>query len=241
MAALIRPTLLLRMDLDEGQYSDERVAEIRRSYSFIAPSSVLSHAKGPDGPENVIRFLIKLQRPYWDSSEEGADELWETVVLKWLKNMFYKVSNTLTAFNSSARARGASGLDFAWLELEFTDSLLALRLQTDSSIPQAALSLVQTARELTNTGPLRDVPAACIRIPSRTSYAAQLANARRTAAKAEVDDADADDAAAGAAATDDQAPSAGQTGFEVDYTVWGIEGDDGTVREFDSATTVFAD
>ncbi|MDR1184274.1 MAG: hypothetical protein LBK67_05710, partial [Coriobacteriales bacterium] len=129
MAATIRPTLLLRMDLDEGQFSDERVAEIRRSYSYIAPSSVTSHTTNPESPENTIRFLIRLQQPYWHRSEKGADELWETSILKWLKNMFYKVSNTLVAFNRSARERGTASLDFAWLELEFKDSLLAIRLE----------------------------------------------------------------------------------------------------------------
>ena len=65
MTAFIRPSLILRMDLDERLFSDEQVADIKRSYSYVAPSLVQSHAPADEARvENVMRFLIKLHRPY---------------------------------------------------------------------------------------------------------------------------------------------------------------------------------
>jgi hypothetical protein len=263
MAATIRPTLLLRMDLDEKQFSDERVAEIKRSYSYIASSSVSSHTTNLENPENTIRFLIRLQQPYWFSSEEGSDELWETVMLKWLKNMFYKVSNTLVAFNRSAQERKTGTLDFSWLELEFKDKLLAIRLEADSAIPSVALSLVEMARLLSNASPLAESSVSCLRIPSRASYDAQFKNASTKANEGDQTDATPDKSldetedvasetvgSASAKGVDEteEAPvtNTPQTPvepvlFEIDFTVWGIEYDDGTVREFDSEAAVFRD
>ena len=40
MTATIRPSLILNMDVDERQFSDDVVAEIKRSYSYVAPSVV---------------------------------------------------------------------------------------------------------------------------------------------------------------------------------------------------------
>ena len=67
MTAFIRPSLILRMDLDERLFNDECVSDIKRSYSYVAPSLVQAH-KPVDGqrPENVMRFMIKLHRAYWD-------------------------------------------------------------------------------------------------------------------------------------------------------------------------------
>lgn len=93
MTAFIRPSLILRMDLDERLFNDECVSDIKRSYSYVAPSLVQAH-KQIDGqrPENVMRFMIKLHRAYWDKSDEAAQQLWEGVMPKWLHNMFSKVS-----------------------------------------------------------------------------------------------------------------------------------------------------
>ena len=40
MTATIRPSLILNMDVDARQYSDDLVAEVKRSYSYVAPSVV---------------------------------------------------------------------------------------------------------------------------------------------------------------------------------------------------------
>ena len=271
MTAFIRPSLILRMDLDERLFNDECVSDIKRSYSYVAPSLVRAH-KPVDGqrPENVMRFMIKLHRAYWDKSDEAAQRLWEGVMPKWLHNMFSKVSNTITAANNVRAENGQPAFPYHWLELEFGDNaLIAVKTGSDSSFPADGVDMVERVRDLMNDGALgQDI--ACVRIPSRASYEAQLAAAEQAqaeaAAAAEQDesagqqDEQAIDAAVAAegeavvvadqvadAAEGERADAAEPTfampelpAFNVDYGTWGIEYADGTVREFDAAAGAFA-
>ncbi len=264
---MIRPTLILQMNLDEFVYSDEVVAEIKRSYSYVAPAVVQSHETGDAAPENVMRFLVKIHRPYWRSSEEGADELWNEVMRKWLKNMVYKVSSTMVAYNRQRRLRFESQLVFDWLEVEFSDVTLSMRLNADCSLEEhGAVELAERVRALVNDGVLEG-EIACVRVPSRASYEAQLAAveaaraeeaAAEAAAEAEADEepaeaaeaveaveaaegaeeAPAEEAAAEAEEAEPQ-PEPEPVNFDIDTTVWGIEYADGTVREFDSSKDEF--
>lgn len=185
MTAFIRPSLILRMDLDERLFNDECVSDIKRSYSYVSPSLVQAH-KPVDGqrPENVMRFMIKLHRAYWDKSDEAAQQLWEGVMPKWLHNMFSKVSNTITAANNVRAENGQPAFPYHWLELEFGDNaLIAVKTGSDSSFPADGVDMVERVRDLMNDGALgRDI--ACVRIPSRASYEAQLAAAEQAQTEA---------------------------------------------------------
>lgn len=270
MTAFIRPSLILRMDLDERLFNDECVSDIKRSYSYVAPSLVQAHEPvGGQRPENVMRFMIKLHRAYWDKSDEAAQQLWEGVMPKWLHNMFSKVSNTITAANSVRAENGQPAFPYHWLELEFGDNaLMAVKTGSDSSFPAEGVDMVERVRDLMNEGALGE-GIACVRIPSRASYEAQLAAAEAAQAQAEADQAAAEaaeeqvaeaDEAAGqeAAPAADAAAEGGLAepaeaaeqpepafaapvlpAFDVDYGTWGIEYADGTVREFDAATGAF--
>lgn len=266
MTAFIRPSLILRMDLDERLFNDECVSDIKRSYSYVAPSLVQAH-KPIDGqrPENVMRFMIKLHRAYWDKSDEAAQQLWEGVMPKWLHNMFSKVSNTITAANSVRAENGQPAFPYHWLELEFGDNaLIAVKTGSDSSFPADGVDMVERVRDLMNAGALGQ-GIACVRIPSRASYEAQLAAAEQmqaegdaaaergesadqadkqaepagTAAEQAVDAADAADAVADQPAEPAFAiPELPM--FDVDYGTWGVEYADGSVREFDAAAGAFS-
>ena len=185
MTAFIRPSLILRMDLDERLFNDECVSDIKRSYSYVSPSLVQAH-KPVDGqrPENVMRFMIKLHRAYWDKSDEAAQQLWEGVMPKWLHNMFTKVSNTIIAANNVRAENGQPAFPYHWLELEFGDNaLVAVKTGSDSSFPADGVDMVERVRDLMNAGALgQDI--ACVRIPSRASYEAQLAAAEQAQAEA---------------------------------------------------------
>lgn len=265
MTAFIRPSLILRMDLDERLFNGECVSDIKRSYSYVSPSLVQAH-KPVDGqrPENVMRFMIKLHRAYWDKSDEAAQQLWEGVMPKWLHNMFSKVSNTITAANNVRAENGQSAFPYHWLELEFGDNaLIAVKTGSDSSFPADGVDMVERVRDLMNDGALgQDI--ACVRIPSRVSYEAQLAAAEQAQAEAAVaaeqdksagqktEQAEsanvaADQVADVAGADADSASAVEPTfampelpAFNVDYGTWGIEYADGTVREFDAAAGAFA-
>ena len=190
MTAFIRPSLILRMDLDERLFNDECVSDIKRSYSYVSPSLVQAH-KPVDGqrPGNVMRFMIKLHRPYWDKSNADAEELWQGVMPKWLHNMFAKVSNTITAANNIHAENGEPAFPYHWLELEFGDNaLMAVKTGSDSSFPAEGVDMVERVRDLMNEGALGE-GIACVRIPSRASYEAQLAAAEAAQAQAEADQA----------------------------------------------------
>lgn len=148
MAAIIRPTLLLKADLDKKAYSDEVKAEIARSYSYVAPVQVTSHE---DESGNVMRFTARINKPYWRSSDEGADEVWESSMVKWLSNMFYKVSATMVAYNVAREEKGEAVLIFSQVAIELGDNTLFIKLDSDSSIPEKALEMVQKARAAVNS------------------------------------------------------------------------------------------
>lgn len=263
MTAFIRPSLILRMDLDERLFNDECVSDIKRSYSYVSPSLVQAH-KPVDGqrPENVMRFMIKLHRAYWDKSDEAAQQLWEGVMPKWLHNMLSKVSNTITAANNVRAENGQPAFPYHWLELEFGDNaLIAVKTGSDSSFPAGGVDMVERVRDLMNAGALgQDI--ACVRIPSRASYEAQLAAAEQVQAEAaeqgesagQQDEQAVDVAAAAegeAVVAADQVADVADAAepafampelpaFDVDYGTWGVEYADGTVREFDAAAGAFA-
>ncbi|MEG0505098.1 MAG: hypothetical protein RR547_10685, partial [Raoultibacter sp.] len=175
MTAMIRPTLLLRMDLDESIYSEDVVAEIKRSYSYVAPTVIEPHPTEGEGPENTLGFIVKIRKPFWLSSDEGADELWNDVMVKWFENMFAKTSTTVVTYNTARLEKGEQKLDYSWLEIDLGDRTIAIKLNADSSIPLVAADLLAQARAFTQEGALPEEGVARISIPSRASYAAQMA------------------------------------------------------------------
>lgn len=267
MAATIRPSLILNMDIDERQFSDDVVAEIKRSYSYVAPSVVAARPAPEDAPvESVIRLVVRMHRPYWDANDEAAREQWDAIMPKWLGNMFTKVSSTVLGCNNVRERAGAEPLPYAWMELELGDNLtVAQATNPDSSFPACALEVVERLRAMAAAGELEG--AVRVSVPSRESFEAQRAAALEAAAEEEP--AESGDAAPGAPREDDAAPALtaaeeaegameaptepeGEAApdnaapalpfapaFTVDCAEWGIEYADGTVRRFDSATGEF--
>lgn len=207
MTAMIRPSLILQMNLDERLNSDDAVPEIKRSYSYVAPSVVAFHEPADEARvENVMRYMVKLHRPYWDKNDPAAEELWQGVMPKWLHNMFAKVSNTITASNKVHAKAGEPGTTYAWMEVEFGENaLLAIKTTSDSAMPEEGVAFVERAREALVDGAFGG-GVACVRIPSRESYEAQLAKAQEADAEAAAQAADAEatpDAPAGVEADED--------------------------------------
>ena len=183
MTATIRPSLILNMDVDERQYSDDLVAEVKRSYSYVAPSVVapVTSADAEAPVENTIRLVVRMHRPYWDANDTVACEQWDAVMPKWLKNMFYKVSSTVTACNDVRRKAGQEPLPYAWMEVEFGDNLtVAQATEAGSAFPSDALSVVEKARDLACAGVLGE-GAVRLSVPSRASWEAQRAAALEAA------------------------------------------------------------
>ena len=171
--ARIRPSLILRADIDEREYDDDLVAMIKRSYSYISPSVVASHPAISDDVENTIRYDVKLYANYWDEADEAAQANWAEVMPKWLHNMFYKVGNTIVATNKQARKSRNRPLFYEWTELQFGDNMtFAFKTREDCSLDDTCIGQVELGRHLLCTGELGQ-GVACIRSPSRASYEAQ--------------------------------------------------------------------
>lgn len=219
MAAMVRPSLILKMDFDERAYNDEVKSEIKRSYSYVAPSLVETHEACDGRPENVIRFTIKVHRPYWDINDEASQELWEGSMVKWLHNMLAKVSNTMMAANTQHKNRGERTVDYAWLDLEFGNNLtIRVKLNADSSIPENTYDIVAAVRKAACAGVLGD-NLAVVSVPSYESWSAQLA-----AVEAELaDQAEAEAAAAVEAAAQEAETLEGDQEAETDETVEVVE------------------
>lgn len=219
MAAMVRPSLILKMDFDERAYNDEVKSEIKRSYSYVAPSLVETHEARDGRPENVMRFTIKVHRPYWDINDEASQELWEGSMVKWLHNMLAKVSNTMIAANTQHKNRGERTVDYAWLDLEFGNNLtIRVKLNADSSIPENTYDIVAAVREAACAGVLGD-NLAVVSVPSYESWSAQLAAVEaELAAQAEAEAA----VAAEAAAQEAEMPEGDQEA-ETDETVEVVE------------------
>lgn len=258
--AMIRPTLILGMDLDERVHADELVADLRRAYMHIAGSQVGSRPASEGPLENVIRFNMKMRKPCWNLSDEGAEDQWQGVMVKWLHNMFYKVSANMVAFNRMRIEGGKAGMTFSWLELDFGGSmLLRIHLNADSSIPGDAQAWVEKARRLWNEGAL-GLDVASVSIPSEASYAEQAAShivagesvgggedmheacsesdfVPDQGQEAPSDSADSVEAAEGAESAE-SAPSVSAIPevepFEIDFSTWGITRKDGTMEEIDA-------
>lgn len=219
MAAMVRPSLILKMDFDERAYNDEVKSEIKRSYSYVAPSLVETHEACDGRPENVMRFTIKVHRPYWDVNDEASQELWEGSMVKWLHNMLAKVSNTMMAANTQHKNRGERTVDYAWLDLEFGNNLtIRVKLNADSSIPENTYDIVAAVREAACAGVLGD-NLAVVSVPSYESWSAQLAAVEaELAAQAE-----AEAAAAAEAAAQEAETLEGDQEAETDETVEAVE------------------
>lgn len=187
MAATIRPSLVLNMDIDERQYSDDVVAEIKRSYSYVAPSVIAEKPINTDAPiENVIRLAVRMHRPYWDTNDAAACEQWDAIMPKWLTNMFSKVSATVKAANGVRAKADDDPLPYAWMEVEFgKDITVAQATNSDSSFPEDALSVVEQVRNLMGAGALGE-DVVRVSVPAHALWAAQRAEAVAAAAEADV-------------------------------------------------------
>ena len=277
MASMVRPSLILKMNLDEHIYSDETIADIKRSYSYVAPSVIEQHETGDARPENIMRFRVKLHRPYWDANDAASCEQWDKVMPKWMHNMLYKVSSTITAVNKVRKERGQILIPYMWLEMEFNNNVtIALKTASDSSLSYDYIEFIEEARKLMAQGAFGEESIARICIPSKESYEAQLKEAEEAeeAAKAaEAQEAaegsegaegeavegeveslcedapavqDAEDAPAVQDAEDAEATEDAPAfewpklpEFDVDYSIWGIEYANGTVRSFNSVKASF--
>jgi hypothetical protein len=185
--ALLRPSLMLILDLDERLATTETTLEIKRCYTYIGTPLIRTHAPevgegvtSEDAPiVNTARMMVNLgTKKYLHSADEGADELWDTVVEQWIGNMLHKIGTTMRAFNKRQRKIGLPEVVFDRFNVELQASEFVVSLHTDpqSYIDEGLKSLVTQVRGLLNDGKLgTDVK--MFVAPTDESYETQRAQA----------------------------------------------------------------
>lgn len=147
MTAMIKPAMVLQMDLDSRVYNEELVAELKRSYAYIAAPLVICHEVASEAEaNNIVRIVVKIRKPYWHVQDEVSNELWNNTMLPWFSNVFAKLSVALPAFNNNRAKRDEAPFIFNWLELELEDERVRMPLASDCSLPADALDRLAQAR-----------------------------------------------------------------------------------------------
>ncbi len=167
------PSLILRMSIDERDHTDSLRDEIRRTYSYVAPSVVSTHEPQDDDLENILQYDIKLRMPYWDETDAQQQAVWEAGITKFLRNMIIKVDNTVRAANETYAERGRNPICYTWMEFKFADNArMAFKTGKICTLDARRVATIEEIRHLMVTGQLgQDI--ACVRVPSQASYQAQ--------------------------------------------------------------------
>ena len=237
----LRPALIMRMGIDEREYSAEVVSQLKRSYSYVATTTVAEVPARGSAPQNTVRYDIKLHKPYWDACDDEAQAVWEEAMPKFLSNAFYKVTATAEAALKMSAANGEFPLRYAWSELRFGDNLvLGIAANARGGLEVGDVELVEEVRRLVCGGALGEGVVE-VRVPSRESYARQWAaheEAVRPAEAPEAEEPAGEDA--GQEQVREQVPAADlREGFVAERDVWGVEYADGTVRAYDPEAGAF--
>ncbi|MDD7369872.1 MAG: hypothetical protein SOW20_01815 [Berryella intestinalis] len=175
------PSLALVLDVDEAYATKETRLEVGRCYSYVGSTVVRSHARA-DGeqPSNRAELHVKLgNRRYLKSSDEGADELWDDVIERWLFNQFGTVANNMRIYNRRQREIGGIELDFDYLDvvLENGELVVRVRLDSTSGVPADVSAVISKVRSALNAGIFGDGVRRVI-IPSDIDYRRQVAEAQ---------------------------------------------------------------
>ena len=183
-----RPSLALVLDVDESLATQDTRLEVNRCYAHVCSTVVRTHETAPgDSVSNTATFLVKFgSHKYLHSSNEGADELWDDVVERWLHNTFHKVGNNMKIYNRRQREIAGQELYFDWLDVDLQNKgiIVRIRLDSNSDLPPETSAVVSLVRQALNSGILGE-SVVSVQLPSDASYALQLQ--KGLAAKAERD------------------------------------------------------
>lgn len=184
-----RPSGTLILDIDERLDSEDVRLEVNRCYPYVCPTLIRTHEAAEGDPANTARLLVKLgTRKYVHSADEGADELWNEVIERWIYNAFHKLGNQMKIYNRRQREIGGTELYFDTLELELENGALtvALRLDSNSDIEASCASLVSAVRAALNEGALGEGVVSVL-MPTDESFAQQAAVAEVAKAEREAE------------------------------------------------------
>ena len=176
--ALVRPSVILQQMLAPKDYSEMAVREIKRSFIYIAPSSVVRLPEDQVEEGNILRLCIRLMKPYWDTSDLESCILWDGVMPKWLRNISRNLSNAMRMYNRVHHPFGIGRVVYQWVDFEFDDHVTLRMKLISNTIPAEAPKLATQVRALMGKGAFGDGEIALIRMPSEKSYVEQMEAAK---------------------------------------------------------------
>lgn len=173
---LIHPSLIEKVSLDSREHNADVAADIKRSFAYVGPITVVSHEPGvPEAPvNNEMRLICRMSRPYWTSEGEG-DQMWDAM-RTWLEAKAYKVASTIANFNKSRSEAGHQTVSYDRVELDMKPYAFGIACAQGDELPDV-VAVAARVRELLAQGVL---PADMVGIeaPAAASLAEQVENAR---------------------------------------------------------------
>ncbi len=126
-------------------------------------------------PHCAMRVAVRLHKPYWETDDPAAVELWDTMMDRWLRNIIAKISNTMVAFNIMRRRNGGLEVPFESMLFEFEGkALIEVALGPDCAAAKDTAAMLKRARAWFNSG-IAAQSVALLRIPLRAEVGAEAA------------------------------------------------------------------
>lgn len=173
---LIHPSLIEKVSLDSREHNADVAADIKRSFAYVGPITVVSHEPGvPEVPvNNEMRLICRMSRPYWTSEGDG-DQMWDAM-RTWLEAKAYKVASTIANFNKSRSEAGHQTVSYDRVELDMKPYAFGIACAQGDELPDV-VAVASRVRELLAQGVL-PADMAGIEAPAAASLAEQVENAR---------------------------------------------------------------
>lgn len=104
-------------------------------------------------PHCSMRVAIRLHKPYWETDNPAACELWDSMMDRWLSNIITKISNTMVAFNTMRRKNGGLEVPFESMQFEFEGkALIEVALTPACAAVEDTPAVLKRARAWFNSG-----------------------------------------------------------------------------------------
>lgn len=173
---LIHPSLIEKVSLDSREHNADVAADIKRSFAYVGPITVVSHEPcAPGAPaNNEMRLICRMSRPYWTSEGEG-DQMWDAM-RTWLEAKAYKVASTIANFNKSRSEAGHQTVSYDRVELDMKPYAFGIACAQGDELPDV-VAVASRVRELLAQGVL-PADMTGIEAPAAASLAEQVEKAR---------------------------------------------------------------
>lgn len=168
---IVHPSLIEKVSLDAREHNADVAADVKRSFAYVGPITVVAHEADADAPvTNEMRLICRMSRPYWTDEGDGA-QMWQAM-RDWLGAKAYKVESTIANFNKSRSEAGHQTVSYDRVVLDMKPYELGVACPEADKLPDL-VQIAQRMRELIASGAIAaDVRG--IEAPAAASLAEQV-------------------------------------------------------------------